>query len=326
VPIDHITNGVHLPSFLAPQMRELYNRYLEPGWAQRQDDPEAWQGLSEVPLGELWETHQILKDQLLSFVHHRVATQDAPRGDDEGRVVPGSGMRQDILTIGFARRFATYKRANLILEELDRFRAMVNDEERPIQIIFSGKAHPEDDGGKSLIQNIVELTTDPEFAGRVVFLADYDMNIARHLIQGVDLWLNNPRRPMEACGTSGQKVVLNAGLNCSILDGWWAEAYDGRNGFAIGHGEEFGQPERQDEHARRELYRVLEREVLPIYYDRDEQGLSSEWVERMRWALVSLGWRYNSDRMVNDYLRHAYLPAVGATMTPTGGQPTRRRV
>ena len=313
VPIAHITNGVHVSSFLAPDMKALYDRYLGPDWMKHMEEPEAWAGLADVDPGELWETHQVLKARLLDFVRRRVATQDAPRGDKEGQVVPGSGMKQHILTIGFARRFATYKRADLIMSDLERFKELVSDADRPIQIIYAGKAHPADRPGQELIRRIVERTTDPAFAGRVVFLADYDMNIGRRLVQGVDVWLNNPRRPQEACGTSGQKVVLNGVLNCSVLDGWYAEGYDGQNGFAIGDGHEFANPGAQDEHDAAELYRVLQGEVIPMYYDIGADGLRREWIERMKWAILSLGWRYNAQRMVLDYLHDAYLPAVGAT-------------
>ena len=313
VPIGHITNGVHVSSFLASEMRALYDRYLGPRWTERMESPEAWAGLSKIDPGELWETHQVLKARLLNFVRHRVATQDAPRGDGPGEIVPGSGLDQEALTIGFARRFATYKRADLIMSDLERFKELLTDEDRPIQIIYAGKAHPADRFGKALIEKIVKCTTDPAFGGRVVFLADYDMNIARHLVQGVDIWLNNPRRPQEACGTSGQKVVLNGVLNCSVLDGWYAEGFDGLNGFAIGDGREYTNPERQDEYDRQALYEVLQEEVLPLYYSFDDDGLRRGWIERMTWGILSLAWRYNAQRMLLDYLHEAYLPAVGAT-------------
>lgn len=315
VPIGHITNGIHVSSFLAPEMRELFDRYLEPYWQARMDDPETWEPIDEVSPAEMWETHQILKSRLIDFIEERVESQAAPSGDGSGEVVPGSGFRQDVLTLGFARRFARYKRATLILTELERFKSMINDSDRPIQIVYAGKAHPEDDGAKELIREIVEMTTDPEFAGRVVFLADYDMHIARHMVQGVDVWLNNPRRPQEACGTSGQKCVFNGVLNCSILDGWWAEAYDGRNGFAIGDGREYEAPEAQDEYDAEQLYRTLEQEVVPLYYETDDEGTPRAWVERMIWAVESLGWRFNADRMLRDYLKEAYLPAAGTTST-----------
>ncbi len=313
VPIGHITNGVHTSSFLAPQMRALYDRHLEAGWEHRQDLRESWQGLDNVDPAELWEVHQTLKTQLLDFIENRVEGQQAPRGGGKGQVVPGSNMDPEVLTIGFARRFATYKRATLLFSDEARLKALLNDPERPIQLVFAGKAHPADNLGKKLVQRIIEATQDPEYNGRVVFLANYDLNIGRHLVQGVDVWLNNPRRPQEACGTSGQKVVLNGALNCSILDGWWAEGYDGNNGFAIGHREEFATVEAQDAHDGDAVFDVIENEVIPLYYERDEAGLPLGWIERMEWAIISLGWRFNANRMVLDYMRQAYLPAVGAT-------------
>lgn len=315
VPIGHITNGVHVSTFLAPQMRTLYDRNLAPGWEQHMETPEAWAGLAKMDLGELWEVHQILKARLIDFVKSRVQSQTAPRGDKPGQIVPGAGLDPEILTIGFSRRFATYKRANLLFSDPERIKRLLTDPERPLQLVFAGKAHPKDEPGKRLIQNIIELTTDPELKGRLVFLADYDMNIARYLVQGVDVWLNNPRRPQEACGTSGQKVVLNGVLNFSVLDGWWAEGYDGLNGFAIGHGEEFNDTDRHDAYDVESMYSVLEQQIIPTYYNKDATGLRRDWAERMRWAIISLGWRYNANRMVLDYMRNAYLPAVGATMS-----------
>lgn len=313
VPIGHITNGVHVPSFLAPEMRVLYDKYLDPGWDQHLSDPKAWAGLGDLEPGELWEVHQLLKAKLIRFIADRVENQKAPKGVQPGEVVPGSGFSPDALTIGFARRFATYKRADLIMSDLGRFERLLGDDERPIQIVYSGKAHPADEYGKALIQKIVRLTTDPRFKGRLVFLADYEIDIARHMLQGVDVWLNNPRRPQEACGTSGQKVVLNGGLNCSILDGWWAEAWDGLNGFAIGDTSEYADPGEQDAHDLRDLYRVLEEEVIPLYYKTDATGLPLEWIERVKWSILSLGWRFCASRMLLDYLRLAYLPAADAT-------------
>jgi starch phosphorylase len=217
----------------------------------------------------------------------------------------------NILTIGFARRFATYKRADLLLSDLDRLLAMIGDPDRPIQIIFAGKAHPADDPGKGLIRKIANLRHDERLAGRIVFVEDYDINVCRHLIQGVDVWLNNPRRPLEASGTSGQKVVLNGGLNCSILDGWWAEAYDGQNGFAIGSGQSHSNDDITNSRDAESLYRVLEEEVVPLFYDRDSDGLPHQWIRRMINSIGSLAWRFSSHRMVMDYARNCYVPAAG---------------
>jgi starch phosphorylase len=220
-------------------------------------------------------------------------------------------LHLDTLTIGFARRFATYKRADLILFDLERLVSLMNDPHRPIQFIFAGKAHPHDEPGKGLLQRVARLTSDPRFVGRIILVEDYDINVARHLIQGVDVWLNTPRRPLEASGTSGQKVVLNGGLNLSVPDGWWAEAYDGFNGFAIGQGETHADPAVQDRRDGEALYQTLLNEVIPLYYERDHDGLPRAWIARMKRAIRTLGWRFNADRMVMDYVCEGYLPAAG---------------
>lgn len=217
----------------------------------------------------------------------------------------------DVLTIGFARRFATYKRADLLLRDLDRLYEMVNHSERPIQIIFAGKAHPADEPGKQLIRKIANTRFDKNLSNRLAFIEDYDINVCRHLVQGVDVWLNNPRRPLEASGTSGQKVVLNGGLNLSVLDGWWAEAYDGTNGFAIGKGTAHVSDDISDVRDAADLYRVLEEEVIPLYYERDVDGLPREWIKRMQRSVGTLAWRFSAHRMVMDYVKSAYLPAAG---------------
>jgi len=312
IPIGHITNGVHIPSWLAHQMQQLYDRHFPADWQGRMGEPEVWQDIHNVDPGELWETHHALKNQLLAFVRRRVSRQCRRRGESDECVEAARNMLDpNILTIGFARRFATYKRADLILSNLDRIAAIINDPERPLQMIFAGKAHPADDPGKRLIQRIANLRRDPHFAGRVAFVEDYDINVCRHLIQGVDVWLNNPRRPLEASGTSGQKAVLNGALNLSILDGWWAEAYDGSNGFAIGKGASHVRDDLTDRRDAEALFDVLQRQVVPLYYDRDIDGLPRQWIKRMMNSISSLAWRFSADRMVADYVRHSYLPAAG---------------
>jgi starch phosphorylase len=312
IPIGHITNGVHIPSWLAWQMKQLYDRKFEVDWMQRMGEADVWQLIHEVDPGELWETHYALKSLLLSFVRRRVSRQCRRRGESDDVVEAARNMLDpNVLTIGFARRFATYKRADLIMSDMDRLADLVNDPERPIQIIFAGKAHPADHPGKTLIQKIANLRHDPRFTGKVAFVEDYDINVCRHLVQGVDVWLNNPRRPLEASGTSGQKVVLNGGLNLSVLDGWWAEAYDGRNGFAIGKGSSHVSDEINDRRDGLDLYRVLEDEVVPLFYDRDVDGLPRHWIQRMMNSIASLAWRFSSHRMVMDYTTSAYLPAAG---------------
>jgi len=222
-------------------------------------------------------------------------------------------MSPDVLTIGFARRFATYKRANLLLADMEMLAGMVNDAKRPVQFVFAGKAHPKDEPGKKVLQQIAQLMRDANFSDKFVFIEDYDINVGRLLVQGVDVWLNNPRRPLEASGTSGQKVVLNGGLNCSVLDGWWAEAYDGLNGFAIGNGRTHTNMDVHDNRDGEDLYRVLREVVIPLYYQRDRDGLPRNWIKRMKRTIRTLGWRFSADRMVMDYVTKCYVPAAGGT-------------
>ena len=325
VPIGHITNGVHVPSWLAPQMSRLYDRHLETGWRKHSGEARIWEGIEDVDDGELWETHLGLKTRLLEFVRRR-AVEQAERRDESPEILRRLGrvLTPDALTIGFARRFATYKRAHLILADIKRLASMVNDPKRPVQFVFSGKAHPLDDPGKRMLQQIAEMMREPEFVDKFVFVEDYDIDVGRHFVQGVDVWLNNPRRPLEASGTSGQKVVLNGGLNLSVLDGWWAEAYDGYNGFAIGAGRTHSNVEIHDARDGEDLYHVLRDEVIPLYYDRDRDGLPRGWIKRMKRTIRTLGWRFNADRMVMDYATKCYVPAAGGTsseMSKTGSKP-----
>ena len=312
VPIGHITNGVHVLSWVAPQMHLLFDRHLGTDWPKRQRDPHTWSGVGEVEDAELWETQQVLKARLIDFVRSRLVAQ-AERREEGAAAVEKAKTALDLnaLTIGFARRFATYKRAGLVLRDVERITETISAADRPVQFIFAGKAHPEDRMGKELIQGIVNLTKRKEFFGKVVFVEDYDMNVARQLVQGVDVWLNNPRRPQEASGTSGEKALLNGALNFSILDGWWAEAYDGSNGFAIGYGQTHSVTSIQDERDHAALVHTLAEEVIPLYYDRDAGGLPRGWIARQKNALRSLAWRFNADRMVMDYVTHCYLPASG---------------
>jgi starch phosphorylase len=316
VPIGHITNGVHVMSWLSVPMRAIFNRHLGPDWPRRMSDPKTWREMRTVDDSELWETQQVLKASLIKFVRDRLVRQARRRGEPDAAI---EGYRHaldlDVLTIGFARRFATYKRAGLVLRDVERLKEMVSSSDRPIQLVFAGKAHPEDHFGKELMQNIVKLTKQPEFSHRIAFVEDYDMNVARYLVQGVDVWLNNPRRPQEASGTSGEKVLLNGGLNFSILDGWWAEAYDGTNGFAIGRGESHAMTTVQDDRDHAALMKTLTTEVIPLFYDRDDSGLPRGWIARQKSALVSLAGRFNADRMVMDYVKNCYLPAAGLVIS-----------
>jgi starch phosphorylase len=313
IPIGHITNGVHVGTWLAAQMRVLYDRVLPEKWYLRTGQSSVWKGIDQLSSGELWETHQSLKNRLIVYARNRLIRR-AERFNMPQKQIDQIQTMLDprALTIGFARRFAPYKRADLIMKDLELLSRIVTDADKPVQFIFAGKAHPADDHGKSILQRIVRLTQESRFRGRVVFLEDYDINLGRHLVQGVDVWLNNPRRPLEASGTSGQKVVLNGGLNLSILDGWWAEAFDGQNGFAIGTGEIHTHQETQDTRDADDLMKVLAEEVLPLYYRRDQDDLPQEWIARMKRSVRTLGWRFNADRMVMDYVRETYVPAAGS--------------
>lgn len=314
IPIGHITNGVHVNTWLAPQMRVLYDRVLPLNWHVKSGTPEVWAGIESLSAGEIWETHEALKNRLINHARLRLVRQ-AERHKASAKEIAKLQQILDPqhLLIGFARRFAPYKRADLILRDLDQLAQIIADAEQPVQFVFAGKAHPADNHGKEILKRIHNLAHDDRFAGRVVFLEDYDINLARHLVQGVDVWLNNPRRPLEASGTSGQKVVLNGGLNLSVLDGWWAEAFDGRNGFGIGNGLIHVNSEIQDERDAESLMTVLQNDVIPMYYRRDQDGLPLEWIARMKRAVRTLGWRFNADRMVMDYVQQTYVPAAGST-------------
>ncbi len=314
VPIGHITNGVHVPSWLAPQMCRLYDRHLGIGWQQKGAYKQVWESIENIDDGELWETHLSLKAQLLDFARRR-AQEQAERRFEPLEYIQSLAkvLSPDALTIGFARRFATYKRANLLLKDIERLAGMVNDPKCPVQFLFAGKAHPHDEPGKRVLQQIAQMMRDSKFADKFLFIEDYDINVGRYLVQGVDVWLNNPRRPLEASGTSGQKVVLNGGLNLSVLDGWWAEAYDGLNGFAIGKGRTHSNLDLHDSRDGEDLYRTLHDELIPLFYNRDRDGLPRGWIKRMKRTIRTLGWRFNADRMVMDYVQKCYIPAAGGT-------------
>ncbi|MGQ0635723.1 MAG: alpha-glucan family phosphorylase [Planctomycetaceae bacterium] len=312
IPIGHITNGVHVGTWLSAQMRLLYDRVLPLNWYLRTGEPEVWAPVEQLSPGELWETHQTLKSRLIVYARNRLLKQGRRRDLPEAALQQlSTALDPRILTIGFARRFAPYKRADLILKDLDMLARIVTSVDRPVQIIYAGKSHPADEPGKTILQHVYKVSQQEPFRGRIVFLEDYDINLGRHLVQGVDVWLNNPRRPLEASGTSGQKVVLNGALNFSILDGWWAEAYDGSNGFAIGNGRPHVQQEIQDDRDAKSLMAVLNNEVIPLFYDRDHDDLPQGWVKRMKRAVRTLGWRFNADRMVMDYVLKTYVPAAG---------------
>ena len=311
VPIDSVTNGVHTRTWVASEMAFLFDNYLGPRWREDCAEPESWQGVERIPDMELWHTHARLRERLVAFVREQLQQQTSQRraGVSAG-LLRSQPLRPHTLTIGFARRFATYKRATLLFRDLPRLRSLLLDEKRPVQVIFAGKAHPRDGAGKEMIRQIVDLAQREGLTDHVVILEDYDLRKASMLVQGVDVWLNNPRRPYEACGTSGMKVVPNGGLNVSVLDGWWAEAYRPGIGWAIGDGEEFVHADYQDEIDSEALYSLLEREVVPLFYERDADGLPRSWIAMMKNSIRALAPAFSSDRMVKNYVERFYLPAA----------------
>lgn len=325
IPIGHITNGIHVASFLAPEMAGIFDRYLDTGWRERMSDARVWDQVDRIDNSALWETHNILKVKLIQYLRQRVEQQRHRWGDNPDQVKEevSQFLRPDALTIGFARRFAAYKRADLLMRDLERLERLLHNTKRPVQILFAGKSHPKDQPAKLLLQSVAELTQDPRFRGRILFIEDYDIGVARHLVQGVDLWLNNPRRPMEACGTSGMKGILNGVLHMSVLDGWWAEAYDGSNGFAIGDGDIHHDNTILDTRDWDSMIRTLEGEVIPMYFRRGEDDIPDAWLTRVKRAMRTLAWRFSSDRMVADYLAQAYLPAVSAVQSALNDRSCR---
>ncbi len=308
VPIGHVTNGVHLPSWLATEMNHLYEAHLGVGYQSSLTRPDTWTKIMSVSNAEIWETKQVLKARTIRFIRGRSEKMRQRLGLSAIEPPP---LDPDALTIGFARRFVPYKRPDLLFTDLDRLDRLVNNPERPVNLIFSGRAHPADQTGKGLIQRVNQLLEDPRFRHRILFIENYNIRVGRMLYQGIDGWLNNPQRPLEACGTSGMKVVLNGGLHISVRDGWWAESYDGENGFAIGSGEIHADQAVQDQRDADDLFRLLEEEVVPLYYEnRNAAGVPNGWVERMKHSIRTLGWRFNADRMVQDYAEHLYLPAA----------------
>jgi len=310
VPIRHITNGVHTPSWTSKDMFELLERYIGPKWRDNTSDKEIWERISSIPDSELWRTHERRRERLVAFARRQLRQQLTRRGATKLEIAQADEVLDpEALTIGFARRFATYKRGTLLLQDTDRLRKLLNNPQRPVQFIFAGKAHPRDTEGKDLIRQIIHLARDEDLRRKIVFLEDYNMNVARYLVQGVDIWLNTPRRPMEASGTSGMKVACNGGLNLSILDGWWVEAYNTHNGWAIGSGELYDDWQYQDQVEGQAAYNVLEKEVVPTFYDRGADGLPRKWTERMKQSMASICPVFTTYRMVREYAEAFYMPA-----------------
>jgi starch phosphorylase len=311
IPITSITNGVHTRSWLAPEMWQLYDRYLGIQWEEKPTDYSIWKRVDNIPNAELWRTHERRRERLVAFARGRLREQLKRRGAPPSEIARADEVLDpEALTIAFARRFATYKRGTLLFRNLDRLAAIINNKERPVQLLFAGKAHPRDHGGKELIAEITHVARRPEFRRRIVFIEDYDINVARYLVQGVDVWLNNPRRPLEASGTSGMKVCCNGGINMSILDGWWCEGYAGDNGWAIGAGEEYTDLAYQDDVESRAIYDLLEEEVVPLFYNRSSDGLPRGWLKVMKRSMATVCPVFNTNRMVQQYLENCYVPSA----------------
>jgi starch phosphorylase len=324
-PIVAITNGVHVPTWAADEMDVLYRRYLAADWIRRHDEPDLWRRVTEIPDADLWAARCALKRRLAHYLRERARRQWVEHRGDPGQVLAaGSLLDPDALTLGFARRFAAYKRATLVLRDPKRLRALLTDRRRPVQLVFAGKAHPADEAGKQLLQQVYAASRDPDLAGRVAFVEDYDMEAARYLIAGVDAWLNTPRPPMEASGTSGQKAALNGVPHLSVLDGWWAEAYDGTNGWAIGApDEQHTDPDARDAADAEALCRLLEQTVVPLYYDRDPNGVPRGWLRVVRRAIETLAPTFSARRMLKEYVERFYAKAAAAgAAAPPVGDPT----
>jgi len=309
VPISHVTNGVHLETWIQQDLGALYDRYLGVDWRRRQDDEAVWSKAASIPDEVLWLQHSRNKGALMQMMRARArARWMGEKGDPAQALAGGALFDQSVLTIGFARRFAGYKRATLIMHDVERLKRMLLDPWRPMQLVFAGKAHPADDGGKALIQQVYRLAKDPAFGGRIAFVEDYDMHIARYLVQGVDVWLNNPLAPLEACGTSGEKAGANGVPNFSVLDGWWEEGYNGANGWAIGEAGGRGSGPEADKADAEDIYRTLEQKVIPLYYDIDEHLIPRGWTKLMKESIRSVAPKYGASRMVKDYVNQLYAP------------------
>lgn len=311
IPIIAITNGIHARTWLTSQMKNLFDETVGQQWRYELMNKGFWEKIYDIPDEVLWSVHHELKTALIEVVRERLVTQRERNGESKSSVDQASRILDpNLLTIGFARRFASYKRATLIFRHRDKLRDILVNSDRPVQMLFAGKSHPANQPGKELIQQIYGESRNPDFQGRIVFIEDYDMAFAKRMVSGVDVWLNTPRRPHEASGTSGMKVAMNGGLNLSILDGWWREGYDGKNGWAIGEDKEYYNEVEQDDADSRSLYRILEEEIIPLFYERDEQNLPGKWISRMKESMRGLIPVYNTDRMLNEYMEQLYLKCL----------------
>ena len=313
-PITYVTNGIHTCSWLAPSLKELYNKYLIPYWQDNIYKDEVWENINNIPNQELWGIHQKRKQKLFDIVKENTTNRLRKSGYSYEEINEiTSKLNPNALTIGFARRFATYKRATLIFKDLERITQILNNADRPVQLIFAGKAHPADKEGQDLIKRIHEISMMPQFKGKIFLLENYNIAMSRYLVSGVDVWLNNPRRPMEASGTSGQKASVNGVINFSVLDGWWAEGYNQENGWTIGTNAEFTSYEEQDIADSQSMYRTLEEKIIPTYYEKDENGISEKWMNIMKNSITSTGGKYSTSRMLVDYTNKLYIPLCNLT-------------
>jgi starch phosphorylase len=327
LPISHVTNGVHIPSWISQEMAENYNRYLGPRWIEDPDNKKVWERVDMIPNTELWRTKARARERLVAFTRKRLREQLMKRGHpDRDLAIAEEVLNSETLTIGFARRFAPYKRADLILRDMERLEEILTHERHPAQVIFAGKAHPHDNMGKELIKKLVQTANKDRLRRHMVFLEDYDMEITRHMVQGADVWLNTPRRFMEASGTSGMKAVANGGLHLSVLDGWWDEGYDREIGWSIGSGEVYEDHAFQDELESRTLYDILEEDIIPLFYDRGPDGLPRGWLAMMKTSLHKLCPMFNTHRMVAEYWDRFYLPAAdrGSQLMERDGEDLKR--
>ncbi|MBD2742582.1 alpha-glucan family phosphorylase [Coleofasciculus sp. FACHB-1120] len=323
VPIGHITNGVHARTWTAPLMGDLYSQYLGEDWSTRMADKQMWAKVDGIPDEEIWWRHQVLKECLIAHTRSKVKLARIGRGEEQFRIDASDKLLDpNVLTIGFARRFSPYKRGDLLLREAERALRIFGNSQRPVQIVFAGKAHPHDEEGKRIIQRLMEWCKHPDILNRVALVEDYDIYTGQHLVQGVDVWLNNPRRPLEASGTSGQKVCFNGGINCSVLDGWWCEGYQegqdgkGSNGWAIGEDAHTSDQELQDRIDSESLYQLLEEEIVPLYYDQDENGIPHRWIQMMKASIKTNSPLFNTDRMIADYVTQVYAPGTSVGTEP----------
>jgi len=311
VPVSHITNGIHTLTWLSPDFKNLYDRYLEENWQERLYNRDLWNAVDNIPDEALWKTHCMLKEKMINIIRSRIRNQRKTNGEPPENLRDVENLLDPkALTIGFARRFATYKRASLIFRNIDRIRKILNNPDMPVQIIFAGKAHPADRPAHEVIKHIYDISRQEGFSGKVILFENYNIELARALVQGVDIWLNNPRRPLEASGTSGQKVSINGIINFSVLDGWWCEGYNGRNGWAIGSNEFYENEYYQDNADSESIYEILEQQIVPMFYNRNENGLPVQWIKTMKESIKSILPVYSTHRMVQEYVKDMYIPSM----------------